>query len=639
MGLFSFRRKTEEKALTASPGVLEAVSSGQFNPYPALGGTNLNSRVVGAWERGVNATYGWMYATQPAVRSVVDYIATNVSQLTLRVFQVVNEDERKRVPDHPAALTMRYPREGMSSEAFVFRLVIDKLVYDNAYFVKFPGLSNNQRVIERVQPNMVTVRGGRFSADSYWLWRDDGSWYGPVPPKAIFHWYGYDPEDPLMGRSKLETLRQELASDSAIQAALVELAKGGLKPGHIERPNESPEWSFEDMKRFLELYKAAKKDPQGTPLLDEGMKWVAEGIAPKDAEVIAARQFTREEVAREYGMEAFPPQTEDERRQFYSDVLAPLIHSLACQLNVSLLQQEYKATDHFFEFDLNEKAYSDPWKLWQVFTAAGGGPFMTRDEIRSLIGLPPFGGPADELIVPMNVTEEDPNSPSLPAPNVMPPQDPNKPPQDGSYRENPKALNGDSKAVPLAVNRRQAYERRNHWAKQYEDVFTKNFAHQQQVIRSAKGKAITDERFVAELTRDLLNVSAKHFKAEGDHAAFRMASTFDPAYGHNWLASKAEKAAKKVNKTTQEQISADGSDAAFALAKENRAPAAGMAYATDVAAFASKVAIEQAPEKRMVVIDGGDCPVCAEYQGAWPAEDVPGWPSFHPGCNCVASPS
>jgi HK97 family phage portal protein len=625
MGLLDLFRR--EKALSASPAVVESLQDRRFNPYPALGGTNLNSRVVGAHQRGINATYGWLYSTQPAVRSVIHYIASNFAQLGLKLHERVDDDERKRREDHPAALLMAHPGARTSADDLIYRFLTDFLVYDNAYLLKLK--EGSQRALIRVPPDFVTVTGGHYMATTYNVYRTDGTYF-EVDPDDMLHWFGYSPTDPLLGLSKLETLRQEIATDSAVQAALVELAKSGLKGGYIRRPLEAPEWSQDDALRFAEQWRAAKL--RGDPILDEGMEWEQTGISPKDAQVSAARQFTREEVAREFGMLNVPPESEDERRQFYSDVLAPLCNSLAGLLCLSILEVEFSEPDLYFEFDLNTKLQGDLEQRFPQLTAAAGGPWMTRNEVRARENLPPVED-GDELITPMNVTVgDDPK----PAPNVMGPQDPNGLPQDGSYREQPKAL--EAKDVPLVPRRARAFERRDRWAREeYEGVLLSHFERQYRSLKSAKGlKAATDERWDRELEKELHEVSDRHFKAEGAHAGLRVAIDFDPGQGKNWVSAKARKAAAKINRTTQDAIDADGLDAAFALARDVRAPASGKGYATDIAAFAGKVALEQAPGPRTVTIDGGSCDVCAPYQGVWPADQVPAWPSYHPDCECVA---
>lgn len=642
MGLFSrFGRKTEEKALSASPAVLEALRNRQVSAYPSLGGTNV--RVNAAYQRGIDASYGWLYATQPAVRSVVDYIADNSAQLTLNLYQRTDEDEREKANDHPAAQTMRYPNLHTSQKAFIKGLFTDYLIWDNAYFVKFGG--QGKRVLERAIPSQVTVDGGRFTASAYWFWREDGTWFGPIPPEAMFHWHGANPNDGLIGLSKLETLRQELASDSAIATALVELAKGGLKGGHIERPLESPDWTNEDMRRFIELYKEAKADPQGTPVLDEGMTYVQDSISPKDASVIDARKFTREEVARQYGMEEFPPKSEEGRMQFYSDVLAPLIGQFCAQLDLDLVQGEFASTDHFFELDLNEKAYRDPWRLWGIFTAAAGGPWASRDEVRQLVGFPALGGAADDLIVPLNVTEESAGSPSLPAPNVMPVQDPNKPAQDGSYRETASLANGHKAIEVTSLPRRKADMARQ---KRYIDgiraLLERHYSRQAQTLKSKGTKAADSERWNAQLAADLEDEIKSIVEREGGIYTARLAGDdFDMRQVQNYVKAMSEGTAAGLNRVTQADIEAVGTVDAIERAKNERAAIAANGIGARVTLFARREAAKQSPyaERRLqtwvadtarhAALDGVSVPLGSDWGGIEPGSEP------NCACSCVIS--
>ena len=53
-----------------------------------------------------------MYANQPAVRTVVDLIAENVSQLGLKLYERVSDTERRARLDHPAARDAALPERG-----------------------------------------------------------------------------------------------------------------------------------------------------------------------------------------------------------------------------------------------------------------------------------------------------------------------------------------------------------------------------------------------------------------------------------------------------------------------------------------------------------------------------------------------
>jgi HK97 family phage portal protein len=645
LGLLTYLRGDDllgAKALTGTSTVLEALAARQFSTYQSLGGTNLAAnRVNSVYVAAQNASYGWIYRYSPPVRAVVDWVASNVAQLGLKVYERISDDERRHAGDHPAARALRNPNPQTPGEQFIFDFVAYYLVFDNAYALKFPG-PNEALTAVIVPSGMVGLVGQSiFAVDAYRIWRTDGTFFD-VPPERMIHWRGYNPDDPRKGESKLETLREELAADSASRQATTELYRSGLRlPGWVERPIEATDWSDGARKRFQSDFSAqALKARREVPVLEEGMVFKQAGVTPEDAELIEARRYTLERIAGLYGMKTVPPEGPEERAQFYSDVLQPLCERLCSFFDLQILVQEYGADDYYTEFNLDEKLMGDD--RLRALTSAAGVPPLTRNEARARLNLPAKKG-GDELITPLNVVAGDNPKPS---PQVMPIQSPNGPPQDGSHRSGEadqplpagtRSLNGHTKDVSLIPRRARADHRRNGWAKEYKGVLLRHFERQERAMQSKSIKAVADERYNRELADDLDGVFKRQFEAEGKHVAFRLNNTFNPDYGQNWLAAKSIGVAEAVNLTTKQHIEQAGAEKAFTQAKDIRAEAGGMALATDVAAFSTRVGLEQdkSTAQRSVVIDGGTCDVCAPYQGEWPANDVPGWPAFHSACQCV----
>ena len=108
------------------------------------------------------------------------------------------------------------------------------------------------------------------------------------------------------------------------------------------------------------------------------MEFADFGVSPKDAEMLAGRQFTSDEVASLYGLEHCPPEDEEERKQFIADVLAPITAQLASQLDFSILLNEYGEKDYYFEFDLNEKLARRPREPLPGDDRGGGTPVAHR---------------------------------------------------------------------------------------------------------------------------------------------------------------------------------------------------------------------------------------------------------------------
>ena len=153
-----FRR---EKALTASAGVLDAIENQGWTALPLLG-SGSRDRILAIFNRAQGASYGWLYAKSPALRTVIDEITKAIGELDLRLYEEVSESERQPKPDHPAALSLRYPNEYTSGDSFIRSLAKDFLVHDNAYALLTPAAG--QVTLTLIPAFMVEVQGSSLFA-------------------------------------------------------------------------------------------------------------------------------------------------------------------------------------------------------------------------------------------------------------------------------------------------------------------------------------------------------------------------------------------------------------------------------------------------------------------------------------------
>ena len=644
-----------EKALTGSPSFVEALHGGRVDLLPRLGGSNIAQQRIGSvFVKAQSASYAYMYKRQPAVRSVVDYIARNTAQLGLRLFERVSDDEREPAGEHPAAESLRWPNPQTPGQQFVFNLVASFLIYDDAFALKFKG--PGERITSLYVPAHAVGIVGQdfFTAEAYRIYRFDGTFFD-VPPEAMIHWRGYDPEEPRSGFSKLETLREELTADATARAAKTELDRAGLMPkGWIERPLEAPEWSPEGQSRFMEDWaNMMKGQRRHTPVLEESMVFKQAGVSPEDAQLLESRQFAKAEVAAIYGMEHCPPQDEEERRQFYADVLPPYCEMLCSYLDLQVLQQEYGEFDHYFEFNLDEKKMSDD--RLKAITSAVGAPPLTRNEGRAMLNLPAVED-GDEPITPLNVLVG-----GKPSPQVMPIQDPNKPSQDGDFREEPKSLGwaehlvDDESARQLLVARKQLEvttepRRLADLNRQHRNVdkgvamMERHFARMDRVLRR-KGmevvKAAFDSaRWDRELSDDIHRAITEIFEREGGIYVARLGGAdFDMRQVENYLKAMADGMAEAINDVTRADIEEFGVEDALKRARSERAQTAGTAIGARSTVEARLEAARQSPfperrqktwiahTERHAAYDGVTVPLGAD----WPGGFAPGSP---PNCRC-----
>jgi HK97 family phage portal protein len=347
----------------------------------------------------------------------------------------------------PAALSLRYPNETTPADKLIRSLFKDFLLFDNAYALLTPA-PGTQVNFNRMPAHMVEIRGASmFQAEGYRFHLRDGT-FVDFQPEQVLHWSGENPDDPRMGVSKLDTLRSVIAEDAALQAAIIELANAGLtEPVWAYRPLDAPLMSNEAEEGLSEhLTNRVHGRNKRVIVTQEGTELRSFGVTPKDAQMMEVRRWAIEQVAREFGvplgMVGLSDNLAEAQSQFYADTLPPYCEEFTKMLNHRVLVRVYNWTKGCFEFNLDEKHMGDD--RLAALVSATGRPVMLTDEARARLNLPPVDG-GDELVTPMNVIVGE-----KPSVDVMPIQDPNGPPQDGSYREQPpKALTKAEDYTPL----------------------------------------------------------------------------------------------------------------------------------------------------------------------------------------------
>jgi HK97 family phage portal protein len=661
------RNPFKRKALTATGGVTDALQNWGWMPWPSLG-SGARDRVLAIYNRAQGASYSWMYQNSPAVRTVIDVIVRNIGQLDLRLYEELSEDERQPQPDHPAAVSLRYPNEYTSSDQFIRALFKDFLIYDNTYALLTPAASS-QLNLAHIPSFMVEVQGSSiFAVENYKIWPQGawttaGSWGGAGTPKdfapdQILHWHGENPADPRVGLSHLDTLRGVIAEDAALQQATVELAQSGLiEPTWIYRPLDAPSWSNAARAAFEEdVTNRTRRRTSKPVVLEEGMEMRSFGVSPRDAEMMEARRWMVSQVATEYGvplgMVGLDPNIEAARSEFYSDVLPPYCEKFTRMLNQRILVRVYDFPEGCFEFNLDEKQQGDD--RLRALTSATGRAVMLTNEARAKLNLPPVDG-GDELVTPLNVVVGDNPKPS---PQLMPVQQPGAPAQDGSYRSDQGAIGVPPKSVkqlditapppapalpppPARVvqfhpRRAADIERQRHNV----DLTTALVdRHVKRLERSLSAKARPNwGRFTKEFGADLHRTFRQIIDHEGALYAFKLGGQFDPDQTDHYVEAMAYGAAGALNDSVRQNVKQLGLDEAMSRAAQ-MVPVAGASFGSRATMWAREEAARQSPDyEQRQKTWVADTERHAEFDGLTvPIGDD--WPEFAPGsqpnCQCT----
>lgn len=350
-----------------------------------------------------------VWATQPSVRKVTDFVARQLSSTPLHHYERVSDDERRRVTDSPVAQMLSMPSKEYLKTPFRFwrDVLLDRLIHD-----RWCALRTN----DAGRPWLTRLPARRFhfvydnldQIDGIKVFYKDGTDETIDPERCVF-WDGYSPRG---GKSvsPMTTLKDILnEADEGVRYRREILANGARVPGYIHRPTPWP--SDEARTRFANGWRAfaASGGRAGqTPLLEDGMKYEAlESFKPADLELMEGRRLTDIETSSAYHI---APELIGARQGNYSniDVYRQMLYSIS--LGPYFVEWEETVDAAFGDGDTYVEAHLDA-KLRGSFneqatstSKAVGGPWMTRNEARRMRNMPPVEG-GDELITPMNVTE------------------------------------------------------------------------------------------------------------------------------------------------------------------------------------------------------------------------------------------
>lgn len=368
-----------------------------------------------------------LWRTQPYLRTVVTFMARNIAQLGLQTFRRVSDNDRQRLTDHPVALLFRQPNPTTTTYELLYQLVNDLAVYDRAYLYLTNDTSSQSGYrLTRVPPSwIVGIQGGDLFAPEAFLAAPRNVSYlsatrqVTLPSNQVLYFHGWHPDDPRLGCSPVEALKQILAEQvhaSAYRRQIWE--RGGRASTILSRPADAPRWSPDAKERFkLEWQQKYAGDNAtdggGTPILEDGMQPVKIGFSAHEDEFVDAAKLAINIVASVYHVNptmigildnANYSNVREFRRMLYGDTLGPVLAQIEDRLNAFLVPTLPDPDNVYVEFNLAEKLQGSFEEQALALQTAVGRPWMLANEARARFNMPALGGDADKLITPLNVT-------------------------------------------------------------------------------------------------------------------------------------------------------------------------------------------------------------------------------------------
>ena len=624
-------------------------------------------------------SYGHIVRTQPNVRTVVSFLARNIAQLGIHLFERLDENDRQRVRAHPMVEAIRQPNPAdrhLTGYRLRHRLVWDLCAFDAAFLVIVDADTVDRPALVPVSPARVEVLGN--------LWPIGYRYHGPrgsidIPVENIAHFQGSaDLDNPLAGVPPIEALRRVLAEEEAAGEYRAQFWRSGARlSGVITRPAEAPEWSTPARERFRSewraLYTGAGPEAGGTPLLEDGMAYTElQGGDARSAQYVETRKLSREECAAAWhldptwvgvsgGSEAFAS-VKERRQALYQDTFGPWAVMLEEDWNAQILPafeaDPLRLERLYIKLNIAEKLRGAPADQADALVRMTGRPLLTVNEGRALLDRNPIDG-GDALTVPLNVLLAGQVNPGEAAPGST---------ATASTGPTAKAaLPAGAKAGPTAAQHRALAAEH---ATAHQLALSRTFERQRAEVASEAGAADTvdvdavfdADRWDTELTADLyalaVDLAADVAGVTADALDFE---DVDVEAFEAWLLENADIAARGINGTTRAQLTAalddltddDEADpvealgAVFAAAISTRAPQIAQTRYTQLAAWSSREVATQAGRSRKVwnvtssnsrhpELDGESVPLGEAFSNGaqYPGDGVAGVDQTA-GCSCL----
>lgn len=357
-----------------------------------------------------------LWESQHNVRTVVDFLARNIGQLGLPVYQRVSDTDRQRLMDSPVAKLLKNPNPAMTSYDLKVALVSDLALHDEAWWLVTQTSSGWQ--LRPLAVDLVSIHSGsEFDDDLVIHYTPDPMKPAIVIPGSnLIHFKNWTPYYGGHGSPVVATLKDILAEQVAAQQFRTGIWKNGGQIGsYISRPKDAPAWSDEGSSRFKEdmkAYKARGANVGGMPVLEDGMTINQVRFNAREEQWIEAANLSLETVARAWHINPAMlgatggvsyANVREFRKMLYGETLGPWLKMIQDRINSKLVPLLDPRDGVYVEFNVKAKLAASFDEQAAVLSSAVGRPWMTANEARALENMPSLEGDADSLVTPLNV--------------------------------------------------------------------------------------------------------------------------------------------------------------------------------------------------------------------------------------------
>ncbi|APM57273.1 TPA: phage portal protein [Klebsiella pneumoniae] len=341
----------------------------------------------------------------PAVMNAVSVISEAVATMPCYLYRVRNDNGREArewLSNHPVDFLLNeQPNVCQTPYQFKRTMMRHCLLNGNAYAVIQWGKDGQPQSLHSYAPGAVVPERIGEHKYKYTITEPFTGAVRTYLQEEILH-LRYSTDDGFLGRSPITICREALGLGLAQQRHGASIMKDGMMAAGIVKAKE---WldSTNGKKALeaLERYKGARNAGK-TPILEGGMEYEMLGMSNQDAEWLASRRFSIEDIARmfnvspiflqEYSNSTYSNFSEASRA-FLTMTMRPWLANFEQQIKSALLvASPVPGIRYQVEFDSADLLRATPTERYATYERGIKNGIMNPNEAREREGMPPRDG-------------------------------------------------------------------------------------------------------------------------------------------------------------------------------------------------------------------------------------------------------
>jgi HK97 family phage portal protein len=277
-----------------------------------------------------------------AVFAAVEKISESVGSLPLKVFRVMDDDERVPATTHRSWRMLHdMPNEYTTAHTFWSTVTASLLLRGNAFLFKARDEFDMVDQLWILDPSQITVEWNgkvkRFVQDS-----PEGRRVWSVD--EVLHIMGFSLNG-ITGCSRIEYCRQSLGTALARSRFEAEFYNQGARiPGVIQYPGRLGEQGVKNLAQGFRDIHTGAGNRHKVPVLEEGATWQSVGMSLEDMQFVEGAQLSRSDIATLFNLPAAYlnassgdsltyATTESNQIQFATQAVSPLTNRISKALS------------------------------------------------------------------------------------------------------------------------------------------------------------------------------------------------------------------------------------------------------------------------------------------------------------------